>query len=170
MQLVIFFALVHIFGVADYLVRTLGFSVRLVSPKKFPALKIIDSHNYRLVFWRNFFKNHIPIAGILPQPLSEQQIIHCNEAGYGCDGGFWPKAWKDIRNNNYIAQQRQQKYKSKRDETLCRVSLICIFGNKNIILNFGIASPNKEVILGYFKILYISLTLHILHLYTFCTF
>lgn len=71
--------------------------------------------------------------------LSEQQIINCNGAQYGCDGGYWPKAWKEIRDNSYIAMNKHQKYKAKR--------ITCNRATKNALgnaLNVGTWSILRE--------------------------
>ena len=46
----------------------------------------------------------IESEGVLPEELSPQHLISCNDRGQsGCEGGYLDKAWWFLRKNGYVS-------------------------------------------------------------------
>ena len=78
-------------------------------------MNFLPSKFYQFCFLLFFVLYQLSVnsAGFLKE-LSEQQVIDCN-LYYGCDGGFWVKGWKQIKEDRYAALRTDQPYVANKE-------------------------------------------------------
>ena len=79
-------------------------------------------------------------------------MINCNTK-FGCKGGFWTKAWKDIQNDRFVALEADQPYHARKDSDNCDKTTpngltdIMTIGNFQVLRR----QNEEEMMLGYLR-------------------